>query len=102
MRLIDAEYALKIAIDSIYSFKDGMGDMRDVEWLLNDCPTIEAKPIVHAHWEDDGEDDWSGLSSWYCSKCNSFIETEEDTLSYGYEFCPHCGAQMDEKEGEEK
>jgi hypothetical protein len=63
---------------------------------LAEQPTIEAKPVVHAHWNYDGEDDWSGMCSWFCSNCGSFIETEEDTLSYGYNFCPACGATMDE------
>lgn len=48
---------------------------------IEDAPTVEAKPVVHAHWKHHMQ----------CSECGQVDTTEPN-------FCPHCGAQMDEKE----
>jgi hypothetical protein len=59
-------------------------------WLLNevDCaPTIEAKPIVHAHWEIEYDDD-DNIKKCYCSNCGVGCEPMN--------YCGFCGAQMDE------
>ena len=59
---------------------------------IAEAPTIEAKPVVHAHWKP---------KSYYyiCSNCgeDAFWDLDDD-LSYLY--CPFCGAQMDGKEDE--
>ena len=102
MRLIDAEALIKSFYKKFdkeelqYTQPFIHASLTLLEKFIDNAPTIEAKPIIHAHWNYDGEDDWTGLCSWFCSNCSSFIETEEDTLSCGYNFCPNCGAQMDE------
>ena len=56
---------------------------------LEALPTIEAKPVVHAHWNDDGR----------CTNCGGhapFFAYADDWFETKY--CPHCGAQMDGKE----
>ena len=53
---------------------------------IDEMPTIEAKPVVHAHWIElfDGEN-----PTYPCSNCmNEQWRT--------FDFCPCCGAQMDE------
>lgn len=80
MRLIDAE-ALR---DALYE-ADAI-TMRGVA-IINQFPTIEAKPIVHAHWNADGR----------CTNCGGhapFFAYADDWFETKY--CPHCGAQMDE------
>ena len=59
--------------------------------LLEEQPTIEAKPIVHAHWNADGR----------CTNCGGhapFFAYADDWFETKY--CPHCGAQMDEFAGD--
>ena len=50
------------------------------------CDKVEAKPIVHAHWNADGR----------CTNCGGhapFFAYADDWFETKY--CPHCGAQMD-------
>lgn len=57
-------------------------------WLLNEvesAPTVEAKPVVHAHWEEIA----NGFM--VCSHCKESVEENRK-----YSYCPICGAQMDE------
>lgn len=51
---------------------------------VRDAPTADVQEVRHAHWTSDG----------HCSGCGM--------LSYGFyrNFCPCCGAKMDEKEKE--
>lgn len=84
-RLIDAEAAKKLA-EEFYPFVEGCAEVRDVKDFLNCCSTIEAKPVVHAHWIElfDGEN-----PTYSCSNCmNEQWRT--------FDFCPCCGAKMDE------
>lgn len=68
--------------------------------LIDNAPTIDAKPVVHGHW-----DDASLISSGYllrnsenivehrcsvCKKWSSRLELVSEDL-----FCPNCGAKMD-------
>ena len=55
---------------------------------------VEAKPVVHAHWEKDPVTGWE-----YCSHCKEdapFSKYTDD--AYESMFCPACGAQINEKE----
>ena len=63
---------------------------------LAEQPTIEAKPIVHAHWEYHGGDDDMELYG-FCSHCGKGRLTEDDILRLKPLLCPYCGAQMDEE-----
>lgn len=88
LRLIDAN-ALKH--DFRKTFVDGeMIDVREViERIELLSPTIDAEPVRHARWNE-----YQGGN--ICSKCN------KDALCNGIEeevksnFCPNCGARMDE------
>lgn len=61
--------------------------------------------VIHAHWEDM----WGGLYAnprYRCSACKgkALFKLEIDCLGSWKEvqaltdYCPHCGARMDEKE----
>ncbi len=87
MRLIDAEALQK------EDFTDFFIDVRDAkvfEDIIDHAPTIEAKPVVHAHWE-------GGIVTFlHCSNCGEkALGTcfEEEFMS---NYCPNCGALMDE------
>ena len=68
----------------------------DIAYIVNRAPTIEAKPIVRAHWIEwyppkefilTGEE-----KLFVCSNCTAKFETVENS-----KYCPYCGAQMDEE-----
>lgn len=93
MRLIDAE-ALKKDILKLIGFPFGIPS---IEAIINNAPTIEAKPIVHAHWEFMGYDD-HGDSIYACTNCNyNVAATADHRPSKNIKYCPFCGAQMDEE-----
>lgn len=92
MRLIDAEEFQKFiekqdesADYTIYHFG---------EWLEQQ-PTIEAKPVVHAHWIEQIID---GGQELMCSNCGEYALMNDEFYSEFSKYCPYCGAQMDEKE----
>lgn len=45
--------------------------------------------VVHAHWEMD---DWCES---YCSNCGQYALLDEDKIECRSEYCPRCGALMD-------
>lgn len=63
--------------------------------MINEQPTIEAKPVVHAHWKEwypPKEFILTGEERLYiCSNCDAKYSNVENNR-----FCPWCGAQMDE------
>lgn len=86
MQLIDAN-----AFQKFIEKQDESEDYeryRFEEWLEQQ-PTIEAKPVVHAHWEDIGLE----TKHKFCTKCGGYVTQRE---SWVYKYCPCCGAQMDE------
>lgn len=52
-------------------------------------PAADVAPVIHAHWIRYPD---CGVTK--CSNCGWSIEECWDS-----DYCPHCGAQMDEKEG---
>ena len=96
MRLKDAE-ALEEKIENLITRFKALGrkqvaeDYNFVLTVLSTAPTIEAKPVVHAHWEK-----W-GCQGTVCSNCHGRVLYECDGQEEKSKFCPHCGAQMDEK-----
>ena len=79
MRLIDADYA-----------SDAVGFDEFTE-TLDMMPTVDAKPVVHAHWIDNGRD-----KSFTCSNCKSGCLLNYEADYHKSDYCPHCGAKMDE------
>ena len=91
--------------------------INDVQKSIRNQPIIDAVPVVHAHWiykerhlgsfkivngvSKNGDrvecliDDRYTSKEPYCSKCGM----RNDGLQLNY--CPYCGAKMDEKGGAE-
>lgn len=59
-----------------------------------DAPDVDAEPVKHGHWIWMGE---QGDSRYMCSVCKSKEDVPtcngEPTV---WEYCPNCGAKMDE------
>lgn len=65
-----------------------MDALDKVETLIRNTPAVEAEPVVHAHWEKFRHP--SGTHGIRCSHCQT-------TNGRKSNFCPECGAIMDEK-----
>jgi NADH pyrophosphatase NudC (nudix superfamily) len=103
MRLIDADQFIsdedEAFRNTLPKVKDGLdkvvnlGTHLKIEKLINDCPTVDAVSVVHAHWKYHIPTGLFGdCYHWKCSNCNGDINKKHN-------YCPHCGARMDEKEG---
>ena len=77
--------------------EDGGIDINDFEEKLKSMPTIDVMPVRHAKWIPKitkiGGIDWpSGMK---CSGCGEDALNAEG-IDFLTDFCPHCGARMDE------
>ena len=65
---------------------------------ISDMPAADVVPVVHGHWieQEDGN-----LDTYYtCSACKEDFDLIAGTPCENlYNYCPSCGAKMDEKEG---
>ncbi len=75
---------------------DGMGMLAHALWrhireAVEVIPTVEAEPVVHAHWQLLTSDQKHFFTQYThgCSKCGEFGMRH-------YKRCPGCGAVMDE------
>ena len=96
MRLIDADELREEIFTEDYD-NDIINNFLD---LVDFQPTIDAEPVVHGHWEEDGH------GYCVCSHCEDYIITDEDgnpppflksDLILDIARCPHCRAKMDEE-----
>lgn len=97
-RYIDADKIEEVIKDDVpfeYFMASGYGDAMinrlELAKFLNDkIPTADVKEVKHGQWS------WYRISEDYiyikfaCSQCHY-------TNQYATEFCPNCGAQMDEE-----
>lgn len=91
MRIIDADALRDYALECNRESPKWTGSR--VVTMIAHAPTIDAVPVVHGRWIFDQH-------RWICSKCR-----ENPTFGMGYvqsegnlyNFCPNCGAKMDEE-----
>ena len=53
-------------------------------------PGEDVKPVAHAHWIKSNYDNVDG-TIYECYNCNT-------VMFNAWNYCPHCGAKMDEQE----
>ena len=86
---IDREAALMKLMQDGYSAKNLQS--------ISDMPAADVAPVIHAHWieQEDGN-----LDTYYtCSSCKEDFDLIAGTPCENlYNYCPNCGAKMDEKE----
>ena len=80
-RLIDAD-ALWLVTEGDHQYYE--------KFEIDDAPTIEAEPIRHEHWDEVLEQPY--FRKQYC--CSACQRKGYKTWNY----CPECGAKMDEEE----
>lgn len=84
MRLIDVKNMEKQIKEAFYENPFLMGML--LRWVRKQ-PTIDAVPVVHGRWMNDGMGDM--LTIWKCSLCG--YRQQGAFMRY----CPNCGARMD-------
>lgn len=93
MRLIDAD-ALKKEVDNFPNCYNGWSDTYDKAYIIGaieEQPSIDIEP-KRGEWIEQ-EDDY--YHYWECSECGMGVGLD-DIRNY----CPNCGADMREREGE--
>lgn len=70
------------------------------EWLANliedavdDAPTVDAEHVKHGHWINHFDDLFPEESTQECSVCHA----EQMGTMLNDNYCPNCGAKMDEE-----
>ena len=97
VRLIDAN-ALEKRMAQCYKemeAKNGPYDhyacgFDDAITYVEDAPTIDAAPVVHARWREP----WPYHTGVICGKCETHAARK-------HHYCPNCGAKMDGGENDE-
>lgn len=99
-KLISAEFTKRLAERLIKdeeecyntSPKSWAEEIENFKHLIDSIPAVEAKPIVHAHWEKPTCINGRAFSIYHCSACGEVPCGIDNNTKY----CPNCGAQMDE------
>ena len=85
MRLIDIDELMKRMCSECLN---GKCERRCYEWhLMNNALTVD--PVKHGHWTDRAKS-IIGVPTEACSEC------AEWSIGFDKDYCPNCGAKMDE------
>lgn len=88
----DANYWEETHEDEDYGYGMGVGDCIEI---IEKMPTIDAEPVRHGKWLDDGQyDNFFPHHEWRCSECGEHVLEIGDPW---FKYCPNCGARMDEE-----
>lgn len=83
MRPIDADRALKIVRDQGIAHPNAYHLTNYATLILREAPTIDVAPVRHGRWKSYTKN----LRE--CSNCGYVV-------SIRYNYCPNCGAKMDD------
>ena len=76
------------------TFYDGQDIADWYEKCINETAAADVAPVRHGYWVKEKRD---VLIHWHCSACKECFYLDMPNAEY----CPHCGAKMDEKERDE-
>lgn len=102
MRLIDESAVIENIeewIDSVGGVVIGKGLSGYAELMgcIEEAPTVEAEPVRHGHWVEPIKEKYAYVLSGTCSVCGWESRLYENDV-VGMNYCPNCGAKMDEME----
>lgn len=95
MRIIDAD-ALHECFNACFNSGYEKFDADGIREMIDEAPTIEAQPVVHGHWIDEGDYITTAYGSIKVRRCS--VCEREITIDDWDDYCPCCGAKMDGKE----
>lgn len=97
MAYVEKEKVLEMAKDKYYSdFHKSMADLTSLRELLEDTPAANVVEVRHSYWQCSNVRMSSrDTTCRYCHRTETISNGNED-----FEYCPHCGAKMDGKDGE--
>lgn len=79
--------------DKVSAYKLGWNDAIDA--IVESAPTVDAEPVRHGHWEYKHL--WKGVEAKYC-ECSAC----HHPAWWPTDYCPNCGAKMDEVREDEQ
>ena len=90
MRLIDADAVIVAVLDHGVDHVQ-TDDLEEINQIINDAPTIDVAPVVHAEWIVIAEYvDYVSARCGHCRVPQNFYHNKPLT-----KHCPNCGARMD-------
>ena len=95
-RYIDIDDTVK-TFEKLHGEESTLLNCYNAEWIfsfLESQPTADVAPVVHGRWIDKGE--YAGFMDCGGRCCTQYFGVEPIPLMT--QFCPHCGAKMDDKE----
>ena len=95
-RYIDAD-ELRDEVDSTLNWNTNneYNMYSDVMDMIDNAPTEDVQPVVHAKWFLDGDSSIEDEKCYRCSNCKAVLE--EDYKWHNHNYCYHCGARMDKE-----
>lgn len=82
MRLIDADAIPEVSWDQ--------KEESAFRATINKMPTIDAEPVRRGRWVE-------GSGMFMCSVCHDVWSTENEEMIKGFNYCPWCGAKMEDE-----
>lgn len=97
MRVIDADEAKeKMKDTAAYSTHGCLLYLSDVLHKIDECQILDVQSLVHAHWIHQKSFLYGHIVT--CSRCGNSLSMEGVNGGRGdANFCPNCGARMDEE-----
>lgn len=94
-RLIDANDAEKFAREHILDAKERFLILD----FLRECPTVDAVEVVHGRWISEvvRKPDWKGKMRDYYQAASCSVCHNPDPGHGTSNYCPNCGAKMDQE-----
>ena len=69
-------------------------EYRDIQ--VDAIPAADVRPVVKANWKHRKDSAWCGGGCTECSACGFGYSDEYYHEVEEFNFCPHCGAKMEE------
>lgn len=98
-RYIDAESVKEKLGIAFYKAREWSENHQEgiakAEIIIDQEPTVDVAPVVHAHWNKT-----CVLDIYQCSACKSAEKMDMSRYNYRVylkRYCPNCGARMDEE-----
>lgn len=94
-----AEYIDKQAVEEMIESAQLISDGEYSGYCTEDINissihAADVAPVVHGHFVHDGPRFAGGVDWWHCSNCGKLASG----IEIFFDYCPFCGAKMDEKE----